>query len=66
MGLGFLSFDELPEEDRPPRRIWLEPDLMKAHWAEVKRAHKAKYGSKDDEGIDGPSERNSMMDDLLR
>lgn len=65
LGLGFLSFDELPKDETPPRRIWLEGDLMKAHWAEVERARKAKYGGKD-EAIDGPSERNAAMDDLYR
>lgn len=40
--LGFLSFDELPEEEKPPKRIWLDAKKMKAWWAEVKRVRKAR------------------------
>lgn len=40
--LGFLTFDELPEEERPPKAIWLDQEKMDAHWAEVKRVREAK------------------------
>jgi hypothetical protein len=36
MGLYYLSFEELPEKERPPRHIWLDPKKMDAHWAQVK------------------------------
>lgn len=35
MGLYFLGFSEMPEEERPPRYIWLDTERMNAHWAIV-------------------------------
>lgn len=39
--LGFLQFEELKEEERPPQHIWLDGEKMKAWWDEVKRNRKA-------------------------
>lgn len=69
MALSFLSLDELPEEERPDRRIWLESDLMAEHWKKVKIARDRKYGggkepSMDDWQIDGPAESNAALADL--
>lgn len=36
-----LSFDELPSEERPPKRIWTDADRLKAWWAEVKKRREA-------------------------
>ena len=41
----FLSFDELPEDERPPKRIWLDGDALREWFAEVKRKRDAKYGA---------------------
>lgn len=43
--IGFLSFEELPKDERPPRSIWMDGDALAAHWREVERAREAKYGS---------------------
>lgn len=68
MALTFLSIEELEEDERPDRSIWLEGDLMKEHWANVKLIRERKYGVKkdgmDDWQIDGPSQDNSMLRDL--
>lgn len=60
IALGFLTFDELPDDERPPRSIWMEGDLMQAHWKAVKKARDAKYGDGDirDEEIEGPVSQN--------
>jgi hypothetical protein len=68
--LAFLSFEELPEEERPPHEIWWENDLMKEHFKRVRAAREAKYGLESgsnmrDEPIEGPVERNAAMDGLL-
>jgi hypothetical protein len=67
--LGFLSLEELPKDERPPRRIWFEADLMKEHFRRVEAAREAKYGGgggkMSDEPIDGPTEKNRAMDDLF-
>lgn len=44
MALHFLGYSELPEEERPPKAIWLDADKMKLWWAEVNANRKAKYG----------------------
>jgi hypothetical protein len=64
MALGFLHFDELPKDERPPRRIWLDPDEMRAHWAKVERIRKEKYGGDDDD--EGDWEDNAAAKDLIR
>jgi len=38
--LIFLGFGELPEEEQPPRRIWLDSDLLDDWFTEVKRKRK--------------------------
>jgi hypothetical protein len=40
MGLSFLGFEEVALEDRPPKRIWLEPEKLSAHWKAVKKRWK--------------------------
>jgi len=45
--LVFLSFDELPKVERPPRRIWLDGDALRAHFDEIDRRRK-------DESAGGP------------
>lgn len=47
LALHFLKFDELEEDERPPRNIWLDGQEMSAHWAQVKRRREEKYGGKD-------------------
>lgn len=52
VGHIFLSFDELPEDERPDKRIWLDGDALREWFAEVKRRREAKYGGKDSGGWD--------------
>lgn len=33
----FLSFDELPDNERPPRRIWTDGEKLNDWFARVKR-----------------------------
>lgn len=40
MGLAFLTFEQHDPKDRPRKRIWQDPERMKAHWDAVKRRHK--------------------------
>lgn len=54
----FLSFDELPEDERPPRRIWLDGDAMKNWMDEVKRKREAKAKGKDRE-IEDPVQNDA-------
>lgn len=59
--LGFLSFDELPEDERPPKSIWLIGEKMKEWWSEVKRLREAQMeGGGDQRGMD----KNGLMDKL--
>lgn len=66
--LIFLKFQEMEEDEAPPREIWLDDKRLKAHMEMVKRMRRAKYGG--DEGdirdvpIEGPVERNAIMDEL--
>lgn len=51
--LMVLAWDELPEEERPPKRIWQDSSRLKSHFAWVKRERERKYG-RGDSGIDDP------------
>lgn len=53
--MAYISFDELPDDERPPRRIWLDDDALQAHFQRVRRDRDAKYGVGDKAGpIDDP------------
>jgi hypothetical protein len=41
LALYFLSFEELPIKERPPKRIWLNSEKMDAWWSEVKADREA-------------------------
>lgn len=43
LGQIYLSFDELPEDERPPKRIWLDADQITEWFSDVKRRREEKY-----------------------
>lgn len=51
--LVFLSFDDLEEDERPPRRLWLDDDALSDHFKVVRRRRQEKYGGGSG-GSDGP------------
>lgn len=63
-GLYYLGFEELPPDERPPKRIWDRHDEMKAWWQAVERRRKEKYegGGSSDTGVE---ERNEAVKDLI-
>lgn len=63
--LHFLRYEELPKEDQPPKKIWLDGEQLEAWWAEVERRRKAKYGIDGEKEIDGPAEHNEAAKELL-
>lgn len=48
LALWFLSFEELPGEEQPPKRIWLNAEKMQAWWAEVRRNRERKMKGEGD------------------
>lgn len=46
--LGFLSFDELRKEERPPKSIWLDSEKMELHWEQVKNNREARANGEKD------------------
>lgn len=58
--LVFLSFEELPKDERPDKRIWLNAEALKAHFERVERDRDAKAQGKD---IEDPV--NNAAADLL-
>lgn len=67
--LAFLGFEKLPSDEQPPRDIWMDGKRMKQHIEGVEAARAVKFGGKankmSDEPIDGPTERNALVDELL-
>jgi hypothetical protein len=52
--LVILSFDELTEDERPPKRLWTDGERLKAWFDEVKRRRDEKYGGKGPGPIEDP------------
>lgn len=44
--LYFLSFDELPNDERPPKRIWLDGEKLNAWFERVERKRKDEMGGR--------------------
>lgn len=50
----YLGFEEMPEEDRPPQRIWQDAEALKEHFEQVKL--RRKQGTDPNSKIEGPIE----------
>lgn len=48
MALTFLSFEQLPSDEQPPKKIWLDGDRMEAHWSAVTQAREDKAKGRGD------------------
>lgn len=55
--LVFLSFAELPEEERPKRRIWLDDEKLNAFFADLKRKRAEKADGKE---IEDPVQNDAV------
>lgn len=66
MALSFLSFEELPDDDRPPRKIWLNNEALKEHFAAVKARYKAKGDPNAPEPIEDPVDNPAAKDLIAR
>jgi hypothetical protein len=69
MALFFLSFEELPSDETPPKSIWFNGKELKKWWKAVKRKRRQEAGLKDDDmdkDIDGPVEYNEAVKDLIQ
>lgn len=66
-GLAYLSFEELPKDERPPKRIWDRPDEMTAWWKMIERQRDEKYGGSggDSSAAGTHEEKNDMTKDLI-
>lgn len=62
MALDFLKYEELPEDERPPREIWLEPDLMREHVKAIKEIREEKYGLKSKDRSGGGTQNDAMKE----
>lgn len=59
----FLSFDELAEDERPPKKIWLDTEAMESHFAAVKAKREREV--KGDTTLEGESVQNKAARDLV-
>jgi hypothetical protein len=60
--LVFLSFDELPKDERPPRRIWLDGEQLKLWFDDVERKREERYSNKGPGPIDDPVQNQAAKD----
>jgi len=57
--LVFLSFSDLPQDEQPPHRIWLDDEALNSHFERVKRERDAKYGTGGKGAIEDPVENQA-------
>jgi hypothetical protein len=58
--LIFISWQEnLEEEEQPPRRIWLDDEQLKEHFAAVKQRRKERFEIKGGGEIENPVENEA-------
>lgn len=57
-----LSYEELPKDERPPKRIWDDPEGLRDWFREVERRRDAKYGT----GSGEPMQENEYARELRR
>jgi hypothetical protein len=57
--LVILSFDELTEDERPPKAIWTDGEKLKAWFDGIKRRREEKYGAKGPGPIEDPVENKA-------
>lgn len=60
--LHFLKYQELPEDEQPPKRIWFDGAAMKEWIAHVERLREAKMKG---EKPTGKTESNDLAEDIL-
>lgn len=54
-----LSFDELPEDERPARRIWDDGEKLNEWFKDVRRRRDEKYGKDSPGPIEDPVENEA-------
>lgn len=59
MALTFLSFEELPEDEQPPKSIWLNGEKMREHFERVKKHRNEKYGGGGNSSIEDPVDNDA-------
>jgi hypothetical protein len=62
IALMVIGFDELDEDERPPKRIWLDATRMEAWFKEIRRRRKEKYSGKGSGEIDDPVQNRAALD----
>jgi hypothetical protein len=60
--LYFVSFDELPKEERPKKSIWLDNDRMEEHWKSVEALRRDKMSGR---GDTSEMPKNALIDQLV-
>ena len=65
--MAFLKFQEMPDDEAPPKRIWLDGAAIAEHFKEVTRKMKAQYSGNgsSDSSPDVDEERNGAASMLL-
>lgn len=59
-GLAFSSFDELPSDEKPPRKIWLDEELLGDWFDQVSKRREEKYGVETKE-IEDPVQNQARL-----
>lgn len=59
LGLTFLSFEELPEEEQPPKRIWMDNERLHEWFNAVKKRRDEKYGDGGSKSIEDPVQNDA-------
>lgn len=60
-GIRFLSYEEWPTEDRPPKRIWMDGEALKEHFETVDQRRKDRAKGDDIEDSKNNAAARSLL-----
>lgn len=63
--LMFLGFEEMPEEDRPPKKIWLDDEALMSHFVRLKEKRKEETKSNSTTQSSEPMKENSLAKQMI-
>lgn len=62
-GMSYLRFQEMSDDEAPPKRIWTDGEALTSHFERVRREMESRYGSSDSSS--GEEQRNPAASSLL-
>jgi hypothetical protein len=63
--LMFLGFEEMPEDEAPPKKIWLDGEALTKHFKWLKEKRKAEMNGNGSQEASEPMKENSLAKQMI-